>query len=70
LPSRPTGYGGSPTTGPISSAYDNDLPAIRALYRDLGFDVHHSRLIGVIQHSFMLTPRTLTYLAIGWLVTL
>jgi hypothetical protein len=54
----------------IERAYDNDLPAIRALYRDLGFDVHHSRLIGVIQHSFMLTPRTLTYLAIGWLVTL
>ena len=49
----------------IERAYNNDLPAIRALYRDLGFDVHHSRLLGLIQHSFMLTPRTLTYLAIG-----
>jgi len=47
----------------IERAYNNDLPAIRALYRDLGFDVHHSRLLGLIQHSFMLTPRTLTYLA-------
>ena len=49
----------------IERAYNNALPAIRALYRDLGFDVHHSRLLGLIQHSFMLTPRTLTYLAIG-----
>jgi uncharacterized membrane protein (DUF2068 family) len=49
----------------IERAYHNDLPAIRALYRDLGFDVNHSRLLGLIQHSFMLTPRTLTYLAIG-----
>src|SRR5262252_5637350 len=49
----------------IERAYNHDLPAIRALYRDLGFDVHHSRLLGLIQHSFMLTPRTLTYLAIG-----
>jgi uncharacterized membrane protein (DUF2068 family) len=49
----------------IERAYDNALPAIRALYRDLGFDVNHSRLLGLIQHSFMLTPRTLTLLAIG-----
>jgi len=49
----------------IERAYNNDLPAIRALYRDLGFDVNHSRLLGLIQHSFMLTPRTLDYLAIG-----
>jgi uncharacterized membrane protein (DUF2068 family) len=49
----------------IEHAYNNDLPAIRALYQDLGFDVNHSRLLGLIQHSFMLTPRTLTFLAIG-----
>jgi uncharacterized membrane protein (DUF2068 family) len=49
----------------IERAYHHDLPAIGALYRDIGFDVHHSRLLGLIQHSFMLTPRTLTYLAIG-----
>src|SRR5262249_56282316 len=49
----------------IERAYNNDLPAIRALYRDLGFDVNHSRLLGLVQHSFMLTPRTLTFLALG-----
>ena len=49
----------------IERAYNNDLPAIRALYRDLGFDVNHSRLLGLINKSLMLTPRTLTFLAIG-----
>jgi uncharacterized membrane protein (DUF2068 family) len=49
----------------IQRAFDKDLPAIRALYRDLGFDVNHSKLLGLIQHSFTLNSRTLTYLAIG-----
>jgi uncharacterized membrane protein (DUF2068 family) len=49
----------------IQRAFNNDLPAIRALYRDLGFNVDHSKLLGLIQHSFTLNTRTLTYLAIG-----
>ena len=49
----------------IERSYNNDLPAIRALYRDLGLNVNHSSLLGLVQHSFMLTPRTLTILAIG-----
>ena len=42
----------------IQRAFDNDLPAIRALYRDLGFNVSHSKLLGLIQHSFTLDSRT------------
>lgn len=49
----------------IQRAFDDALPAIRELYRGLGFDVNHSRLLGFIQHSFTLNPRTLAYLAIG-----
>jgi len=49
----------------IGRAYDHDLPDIRALYRDLGFNVNNSRLLGLIHESLTLTPRTLTYLAIG-----
>lgn len=49
----------------IQRAFNNDLPAIRALYRDFGFDVNHSKLIGLIQHAFTLNSRTITYLAIG-----
>ncbi len=49
----------------IQRAFNNDLPAIRALYQDLGFNVSHSKLLGLIQSSFTLNSRTLTYLAIG-----
>jgi uncharacterized membrane protein (DUF2068 family) len=49
----------------IQRAFNNDLPAIRTLYRDLGFNLNHSKLLGLIQHSFTLDARTLTWLAIG-----
>ena len=49
----------------IQRAFNNDLPAIRTLYQDLGFNVNHSKLLGLIQHSFTLDARTLTWLAIG-----
>jgi uncharacterized membrane protein (DUF2068 family) len=49
----------------IQRAFNNDLPAIRALYQDLGFNINHSKLLGLIQHSFTLNSRTLVYLAAG-----
>ena len=45
--------------------YDNSLPAIRALYRDLGFDVSRSRLLSLINESFAFDSRWLTLLAVG-----
>ena len=51
--------------GHIQQAFNHDLPAIRELYQDLGFNFDHSKLIGLIQHSFTLDARTLTYLAVG-----
>jgi uncharacterized membrane protein (DUF2068 family) len=45
--------------------YDNALPAIRALYQDLGFDVSHSRLLRLINDSFAFDSRWLPLLAIG-----
>jgi uncharacterized membrane protein (DUF2068 family) len=54
--------------GHIQQAFNHDLPAIRLLYQDLGFNLDHSKLIGLIQHSFTLTGRTLTYLAIGLVI--
>ena len=45
--------------------YDNALPAIRALYQDLGFDVSHSRLLRLINESFAFDSRWLALLAIG-----
>jgi len=45
--------------------YDNALPAIRALYQDLGFNVSHSQLLRLIDESFAFDSRWLTLLAIG-----
>jgi len=49
----------------IQRAYDNALPAIRALYQDLGFDVSHSKLLVLIHHALAISPRWLTILTIG-----
>jgi uncharacterized membrane protein (DUF2068 family) len=49
----------------IEQAYDNALPELRAFLRQLGFNVNHSKLLGLIQHAFKLTPHTLTLLALA-----
>jgi uncharacterized membrane protein (DUF2068 family) len=49
----------------VERAFDHDLPAVRALYKDLGFNFQNSKLIGLIQHALTLNSRTLGYLAIG-----
>jgi uncharacterized membrane protein (DUF2068 family) len=49
----------------IQRAYDHALPAIRALYGDLGFNVSQSRLLRLIDHAFTFDSRWPTLLAIG-----
>jgi uncharacterized membrane protein (DUF2068 family) len=49
----------------IEQAYDRELPAVRTLLRQLGFDVNHNKLLGLIQHAFTLNSRTLVLLAVG-----
>jgi len=49
----------------LQQAFDHDLPAVRALYKDLGFNFQNSKIIGLIQHALTLNSRTLGYLAIG-----
>jgi uncharacterized membrane protein (DUF2068 family) len=49
----------------IEEAYDRELPAVRTLLRQLGFDVNHNKLLGLIQHAFTLNSHTLVLLALG-----
>jgi uncharacterized membrane protein (DUF2068 family) len=49
----------------IEQAYDHALPELRAFLRQLGFNVNHSKLLGLIQHAFTLNSRTLTWLALA-----
>src|SRR6266542_1633248 len=52
----------------IEAAFDRKLPVIRALFRELGFNINHSKLVGLIQRAFTLSPRILDYLVIGLVV--
>src|SRR5215831_18321908 len=49
----------------IEEAFNRELPALRELLRQLGFNVNHSKLIGFIQHAFAVNPRVLTWLAVA-----
>jgi hypothetical protein len=50
----------------LQRAFNHALPAIRALYRDLGFNVNNSKLLPFIQHSFTHTSRWLTLVTCCW----
>jgi len=49
----------------IQRAYNNAVPAIRALYQDLGLDVSHSKLLVLVNHALTISPRWITILTIG-----
>jgi uncharacterized membrane protein (DUF2068 family) len=49
----------------IEEAFNRELPVLRELLRQLGFDVKHSKLLGFIQHAFTVNPRVLTWLALA-----
>ncbi|MGE5137317.1 MAG: DUF2127 domain-containing protein [Gemmatimonadota bacterium] len=50
----------------IEQEYNKDLlPVLRTLLTELGYNVKHSHLLGLIQHAFTLNARTLTWLALG-----
>jgi uncharacterized membrane protein (DUF2068 family) len=49
----------------LQQAFSHDLPDVRRLYVDLGFNFDHSKLIGLVQHALELNSRTLGYFALG-----
>lgn len=49
----------------LEKTFNRALPAVRALYQDLGFNFQHSKLLGLIQHALELNSHTLRYLAIA-----
>jgi len=52
----------------IQTALNRDLPVVRDLFRDLGFNVTHSKLYVLVQHALTLSPRIVTLVAIGAVV--
>ena len=49
----------------IEQAFNSDLPQFRSLFREVGFNIDHSKLLGLIKHAFTLNQHTLTLLAAG-----
>jgi len=49
----------------VEAAFDRDLPIVRDLFRQLGFNIEHSKLFGLLQHALTLSSSTLTLLAFG-----
>ena len=49
----------------IEAAFDRERPILRELFRQLGFNIDHSKLVGLIQHALTLSSSSLTLLAIG-----
>jgi uncharacterized membrane protein (DUF2068 family) len=45
--------------------FDRELPVIRSLFRELGFNITNSKLVGLLHHALTLSGKTLTLLAIG-----
>jgi uncharacterized membrane protein (DUF2068 family) len=49
----------------IEAAFDREEPVLRELFRQLGFNFDHSKLVGLFQHALTLSPGSLTLLAVG-----
>jgi uncharacterized membrane protein (DUF2068 family) len=49
----------------IEAALNRDMPVVRDVFRDLGVDISHSTIYGLVQHALTLSGRTATLLAIG-----
>jgi len=49
----------------LEQSYAHALPPLRALLRDLGFSVQHSKILGLLNRAFTTDPKILTYIAIG-----
>ncbi len=55
----------SGSQGSIERAFNHELPMLRSLFRELGFNVDHSSLVGLARHALTLSGHTITLLAIG-----
>ncbi len=48
----------------VERAYDHGLPILRSFLRQLGFNLDHSKLLGLLNAAFRLNSRTLAWVAI------
>jgi uncharacterized membrane protein (DUF2068 family) len=49
----------------ISATFNRELPALRELFSQLGYQIDHSKLVGLVEHALTLSSRSITLLALG-----
>ena len=49
----------------VADAFQRDLPALRSLFHQLGFNISNSKLVGLIHHALTLNPTTIKLVAGG-----
>jgi uncharacterized membrane protein (DUF2068 family) len=49
----------------IEQAFDRELPAVRTLLRQLGYDVDRSKFVGLVQHALTLSATSVSLIAAG-----
>lgn len=49
--------------GSIEQLFDRELPIVRGMFSQLGWNIDHSRLVGLLQHALTLSNGTLTLVA-------
>jgi uncharacterized membrane protein (DUF2068 family) len=49
----------------IEQAFEHELPIVRTSFRELGYNVDRSSVLGLFRHALRLSPTTLTLLAAG-----
>ena len=49
----------------IEQEFDRDLPVVRGFFRQLGYNIDNSKLVGLLRHALTLSSHTLTLLAVG-----
>jgi len=54
--------------GSIQHIFEKDIPLLKPLARQVGWDLDHSRIVESIRHVFTLKSSTLTFFAIGLLI--
>jgi uncharacterized membrane protein (DUF2068 family) len=49
----------------IEAAFDRERPVLRSLFRSVGYNIDHSKLVGLVQHALTLSSTTIAWLALG-----
>jgi uncharacterized membrane protein (DUF2068 family) len=49
----------------INATFNRELPILRELFSQVGWQIDHSRLVGLVEHALTLSSRSITLLALG-----